>query len=385
MSKHAKPLLILTLLIPLLIMPLTPVSAATPDSWTSKASMNEARSGLGVAVVNGKIYAIGGASEGRITGTNEEYDPATNTWMLKAQMPTPRIYFATAVYQNKIYCVGGIIGDSPQTGSVLTSVNEVYDPATDVWETKASLPTASALPAAEVFNDKIYVIGGLYNDTFNYVYDPATDSWTTKTPVPTAAVPSGVINGKVYFVGGYFDTNYHPINQIYNLETDDWSLGTPPPTFFVTGSAGVTSGKMAPERVYVFCVPYGDTAGLPNDPMYTNQVYDPEADNWTHGANIPTNRQDFGVAVVNDLFYIIGGMTMTYPDWGSAPVITFYATNEMYTPFEYGSILPSSPTANPGTFEPFPTIHVLTIVVAGLVLAGAGFLLYRKRGRGKTQ
>jgi hypothetical protein len=35
--------------------------------------------------------------------------------------------------------------------------------------------------------------------------------------------------------------------------------------------------------------------------------------------------------------------------------------------------------------EPFPTLPVLIIVFAGVVVAGAGFLLIRKRGRGKTQ
>jgi hypothetical protein len=35
--------------------------------------------------------------------------------------------------------------------------------------------------------------------------------------------------------------------------------------------------------------------------------------------------------------------------------------------------------------EPFPTIPVLIVIVAGVVVACAGFLLYRKRGRGKTQ
>jgi hypothetical protein len=32
------------------------------DSWASKAPMHQARGSLGVAVVNGKIYAIGGST-----------------------------------------------------------------------------------------------------------------------------------------------------------------------------------------------------------------------------------------------------------------------------------------------------------------------------------
>ena len=68
------------------------------NSWVSKASINTARSDLGVASVNGKIYAIGGTtlqstgmnySNGGVVGTNEEYDPLSNAWTYQAQMPPP--------------------------------------------------------------------------------------------------------------------------------------------------------------------------------------------------------------------------------------------------------------------------------------------------------
>ncbi|MGB9853462.1 MAG: kelch repeat-containing protein [Candidatus Bathyarchaeales archaeon] len=41
------------------------------------------RSWVGVAIVNGKIYAIGGSYDSH--GEVEEYDPATNTWTKKRQ------------------------------------------------------------------------------------------------------------------------------------------------------------------------------------------------------------------------------------------------------------------------------------------------------------
>ena len=84
----------------------------------------------GVAVVNGKIYAIGGlllkyrdktTIQSVDVATNEEYDPATNTWSYKALMPTQRDSFAIAVYQNKIYCIGGSTGFSREHGQTLTT------------------------------------------------------------------------------------------------------------------------------------------------------------------------------------------------------------------------------------------------------------------------
>jgi nitrous oxidase accessory protein NosD len=59
----------------------------------------------------------------------------------------------------------------------------------------------------------------------------------------------------------------------------------------------------------------------------------------------------------------------------------------LMAPFNISSITIRMPEwANPpATQEPFPTIPVLVIIVASVVVAGAGILLIRKRGRGKSQ
>ena len=37
------------------------------------------------------------------------------------------------------------------------------------------------------------------------------------------------------------------------------------------------------------------------------QVYDPASDRWAVGISMPTLRSNVGVAVVKDLFYVVGG------------------------------------------------------------------------------
>ena len=62
-------------------------TARAPNTWEAVASMPTARAQLGVAVVNGKIYAIGGESNDHgpiLLNITEEYDPPTNTWTTKA-------------------------------------------------------------------------------------------------------------------------------------------------------------------------------------------------------------------------------------------------------------------------------------------------------------
>ena len=167
------------------------------NSWATKAPMQVARANLGVAVVNGDIYAIGGNTvtgaynwdqgfsygiNGGTVNTNEQYDPSTNSWTFKAPMRIPRDSFAIAVFQDKIYCIGGrtsIPSYSPQT---FTTVNEVYDPATDTWQFKAPLPTAQWPLQASVVDGNIYVIG---RSGVTYVYNPINDSWATKAMAPS--------------------------------------------------------------------------------------------------------------------------------------------------------------------------------------------------------
>jgi N-acetylneuraminic acid mutarotase len=357
MRKCVPLLLVLVFLTASSVITAKPVSAANPiaNSWASKAPMHVARSGLGVAAVNGKIYAIGGTTESGFVpsafgsdvygyrangvGTNEEYDPETNTWTYKASMPTPRLAFATAVYKNKIYCIGG------QANRSYTGINEVYDTATDTWETKTPMPTPRTWVTANVVNGKIYLMSGYgwsgsdSSSKLNEVYDPETDSWETKTPSPEVPISgynlaSCVFDNKIFLFGGLTQDQHYQLNQIYDTETDTWSAGAYPPSSLGGGAAAATTGAFAPKRIYAIGpAPIYNPQGAPS---YTNRVYYPRTDSWWAAADMPTKRFNFGIAVVNDTFYVIGGHTYSYP--GSyAPV----ALNEQYVPISYGTPDPS--------------------------------------------
>jgi N-acetylneuraminic acid mutarotase len=352
MRKIVALLLVLVFLTASSLMAKPAFSSATvvEDTWAAKAPMPTARAGLGVETVNGKIYAIGGTtaggqyppdvSGGGFVGTNEEYDTATDTWTTKASMPTPRDYFAITACQNKIYCIGGVVGDAAVEGMpgfysyVTSGINEVYDTVTDTWETRAPMPDDAMKFQAHVVNGKIYVMDWSYT----YVYDPENDSWTSKTrmppPYPESAPVSAVVDNKIivtFEFSNFLNSSEQQKIWIYDTGTDSWSGGTSAPTVVVEGAAGATTGVKAPKRVYVLGVPYG----FPNPII--NQVYDPEADAWTTATPLPTHLMDFGVAVVNDVLYLIGGYyTGSREAWGHG-LVTPVAVNEQYIPIGYST------------------------------------------------
>ncbi|MFZ7138956.1 MAG: Kelch repeat-containing protein, partial [archaeon] len=318
---------------------------AADDFWITLEPMPTARSGLGVAVVDGKIYAIGGGTWGNYFGTNEMCDPDTNGWITKTSMPTPRSSFGIAVIENKIYCIGGYTDDEE------TKINEVYDPATDTWETLTPMPTARYALKANVVNGKIYMIGGHtgapspYLDV-NEVYNPATDSWTTKTPLTTEVgyYASVVVDNKIYIIGGYGSN----LTQIYDPETDTWNNGASIPTVVDSASAGVTTGTMATQRIYVI----GGKQDL--DAVNLNQIYDPETDTWSTGTPMPTARYGLGVAIVNDVLYALGGKE----GWIGSPISV---ANEQYIPSGY--------------IPEFPSWAILPLVI--IVMLGA--IIYKHK------
>jgi N-acetylneuraminic acid mutarotase len=298
MSKTLALVIVLVFLTASCIIVVLPVSGATADenTWVSKAPMHEARSGIGAATVNGKIYVIGGTNAnmaslvgglnrglvGGFLSLNEQYDLSSDSWVFKKPMPTPRYDFAITVYENKIYCIGGKIGmDNNANQYVLSGVNEVYDPATDTWETKAPMPTRRSGLEANVVNGKIYLIGGQIQSSIfdislcnlNEVYDPATDSWTTKAaiPIPARDYASAVIGSKIYVLGGFAGSVFNcRQNQIYDTVSDDWNQGVSLPSSALYASGGVTSGAAAPKHIYVFSISGWSGRGTP---VSDTQVY----------------------------------------------------------------------------------------------------------------
>ena len=225
---------------------------------------------------------------------------------------------------------------------------EVYDPMTNSWETKASMPTPRADFSANVVDDKIYLIGGkryssvnpYFKETdVNEVYDPANNSWSTAKATPNAVYgyASAVIDGKIHVIGGsknplsLGNSVFVDSNQVYDPQNNNWTIAASAPNLVTYGATAVTTNFMAPLRLYFI-------GGFSSSTYSSNtQVYDPTENSWTNGASMPTARAYLGVAIVNDVLYAIGGFDGK--NWLN--------TVEQYKPIGYGTVPPQIQITSP--------------------------------------
>ncbi|MFQ6093013.1 MAG: kelch repeat-containing protein [bacterium] len=176
------------------------------------------RYGLCSAVVDGKIYAIGGGQRRMMMITPldvvERYDPRTDTWDTDvAPMNSSRYNAAAAAVNGKIYVIGG----RGEHGEILDSVEE-YDPQTDAWAERSPMPTLREGLALAVLHGNIYALGGSGQMGMPLAtverYDPATDRWDTDVPsmvTPRISLAAAVLDSAIYAIGGFF---YGPVVSV---------------------------------------------------------------------------------------------------------------------------------------------------------------------------
>jgi N-acetylneuraminic acid mutarotase len=193
------------------------------DRWRTGVPLTTPRAEGVVATAHGKVHVIGGRVRARPEATHfndhadtartEAFDPRTGRWSRLPDAPTARNSAASAVIDGKIYVVGGRQALKQPDGS-LRQVNiaalEVFDPATGQWATRAPMPLAQGGLAAAAHGGKLYVFGGeqwvpdqkVFADS--WMYDPATDRWSELPPLPTPrhGLGAATVGNRIHVFGG---------------------------------------------------------------------------------------------------------------------------------------------------------------------------------------
>jgi N-acetylneuraminic acid mutarotase len=132
------------------------------NKWELGKPLQEARQGVQVAAIDGKLYAIGGAygqnKNFMLSSAFERYDPESNTWESLPDLPIPILAPGIAVLEGKIFVIGG---STIKNGSQKASDKVyVFDANKNSWGTASLLPKEIQFPGVAFIGDRIYVIGG---------------------------------------------------------------------------------------------------------------------------------------------------------------------------------------------------------------------------------
>jgi len=145
--------------------------------WRNIASMNTRRRGVGVAVLNGRIFAVGGWGDGiEILSSVESYDPERNVWSPVADLSVPRFGAGVGVLDGVLYCVGGKEWKDGSTNTV-----EKYCEDTNTWSQVVEMNHSRAWPGVITHEGRLFVVGGCSGDSYlssMEMYDPVTNTWT---------------------------------------------------------------------------------------------------------------------------------------------------------------------------------------------------------------
>ncbi|HET9400411.1 MAG TPA: hypothetical protein VFO34_05630 [Candidatus Acidoferrales bacterium] len=116
-------------------------------------------------------------------------------------MPTPRGSVRAEALDGLLYAMGGRDG---QPGGAEYAIVTAYNPATDSWTAKASLPTATSGGGSGIVNGSLYYVGGDFQAGALVSYDAISDTWSTDVSPPTpcsAACDATGTNGVLYVSG----------------------------------------------------------------------------------------------------------------------------------------------------------------------------------------
>ncbi len=205
------------------------------DKWADGAPLPQGANHVGVAFLDGRLYAIGGFLE-----QNRKphprcfvYDPKTDKWAEIAPLPRPVGSAAIVGLNGVLHSIGGAIGDTTESK---TSVNwhRVYDPKADAWSERTPMPTARDHTGTLAIGNLIHVIGGRVdsfhtNSNLHHAYDPATDKWAPRNPLPTARSGHGAVlyRGKVFIMGGEGTNRVFGQMEAYDPASDGWEQYAP--------------------------------------------------------------------------------------------------------------------------------------------------------------
>ncbi len=189
------------------------------DTWSVPSQMGNAGTWLygdPLPGPNGSVYLFG--ADGGVGAY--EYQPSTNRYQALPRMPDELFYPSTATVGGKYYAIGSY-------GSA------VFDPQAQTWQPITGPTYRSGASLVPDGAGHLLLIGGESTVIESMVqsYDPATDVWTMAPALPVGVVSPAVATGcggRVFVLGGqnrdyaHYPTGQTDLVQVYSFGA--WTL-----------------------------------------------------------------------------------------------------------------------------------------------------------------
>lgn len=273
-------------------------------SWAGLPDMATARHGMAVDAVETAVYAIGGSTgvgDNDVTAAAEvlrlparQIQPAAQ-WRSLPDAPTARLMMAWAVLNDKIWILGGL-----RNGVALQTV-ESYDPHTGAWETGPPLPIPLHHAAAATFRGEVVVLGGASENlaqASNKVFALRGGNWVELPSLKhsRAAPAAAVVGDKLVAVGGQNAKKLVPQTEVFDGTSWQDAADLPTPREHL---AAVSDGT------YVYVIGGRFLSADKNSAAF--ERFDPQSGKWTKLVGMPTPRGSYGAAYIDGRIVAVGG------------------------------------------------------------------------------
>ena len=293
-----------------------------PD-WEEVAPLATERDNHGAAVINGKIYVVGGFdSNSNSLSSMEIYDPVADQWTFGPSAPT--------TVTGPAHAISGML----YVESINANQVHIYNPAGG-WSTVTVSTTGGSFGSlgwSDTYTDTTFGFGDIIlgvegatpgNNVVIAGYDPpAGNEWLFGSN-PLVIIewlrPSVAIVGDSMYVLGGFGRNTSCTFSSCDRGARDWvyEYDILNDMFSNIGAADMSTARDNLAAVAfngniialggnpVSCS-FSGTCNI-NSPMRSAESYDPVANTWTDISSMLNPRQDFTAVVLNGDLYAIGG------------------------------------------------------------------------------
>ncbi|XP_072313821.1 kelch-like ECH-associated protein 1A isoform X1 [Eucyclogobius newberryi] len=259
------------------------------NMWIQLADMGEPCSGLGACTLFGLLYTVGGRNLSLQNNAESStlccYNPMTNQWSPREPLNTPRNRVGVAEVDGCIYAVGG------SQGSTHHNTVERWDPETNRWTYVSPMSVARLGAGVAGCGGALYVVGGFDGQNrWNSAekYQPDANAWTQLAPMSSVRSGLGVVcsGSYLYAIGGYDGDRQLASVERYHISRNVWEPRAPMQHSRSAHGVAVYAG-----RIYVF--------GGFNQHGFLSSVecYCPERNEWLTVTQMPMGRSGMGVTV----------------------------------------------------------------------------------------